>query len=257
MRLHVHEWGEPGAPALVALHGVTAHGRRFRRLAEEQLASRFRVVAPDLRGHGRSEWEPPWRIETYVADLVETLDDLGIRSAIFVGHSFGGRLVLELAAYAPGRVERAVLLDPAIQILPHVAYDHADDQRRERVYDSIEQAVDERIAGDPGNPRDIVEEDMREHLEAGKDGKLRPRYSQACVVALYAELATEPPAPETLRVPTLIVHAPAFALVREQQLSDYDAVLGQNLTVEAVPGRHMVFWDAYDQTAAAIETFLG
>src|SRR5437773_2152002 len=41
MQLHVHEWGDAGAPALVCLHGVSAHGRRFRRLAEERLASGF------------------------------------------------------------------------------------------------------------------------------------------------------------------------------------------------------------------------
>jgi len=51
---------------------------------------------------------------------------------------------------------------------------------------------------------------MREHLEPGADGKLRPRVSQACVVALYGELATEPPPPERLRAPTLLVHASAY-----------------------------------------------
>src|SRR5436309_7970401 len=121
MRLHVHEWGDRDAPPLVALHGVTAHGRRFQRLADERLASRFRVIAPDLRGHGRSDWEPPWTFETHVADIVETLDALGVDQADIVGHSFGGRLVLELAAAHPTRVRRAVLLDPAIRVLPHVA----------------------------------------------------------------------------------------------------------------------------------------
>ena len=60
MRLHLHEWGDPGAPVVLCLHGVTGHGLRFRRLAEERLATRYRVLAPDLRGHGRSGWEPPW-----------------------------------------------------------------------------------------------------------------------------------------------------------------------------------------------------
>src|SRR2546425_8043627 len=115
MQLHLHEWGDPAAPAIVCLHGVNAHGRRFRRLAEERLAKRHRVLAPDLRGHGFSEWEPPWTIATYAHDVLETLDDAGVHSAAFVGHSFGGRLVLELAALDPERIRRAALLDPAIQ----------------------------------------------------------------------------------------------------------------------------------------------
>ena len=73
MILHTHEWGDATAPPLVCLHGVTAHGERFRRLALERW-TRFRVVAPDLRGHGRSGYEPPWGFETHVADIVETID---------------------------------------------------------------------------------------------------------------------------------------------------------------------------------------
>jgi pimeloyl-ACP methyl ester carboxylesterase len=125
MELHLHEWGDPGAPPVVCIHGVNAHGRRFRRLAEERLAKRFRALAPDLRGHGFSDWEPPWTIATHAHDVLETLDAAGIRSAPFVGHSFGGRLILELAVLDPDRLERVALLDPAIQILPHVGLDFA------------------------------------------------------------------------------------------------------------------------------------
>ena len=104
MLLQLHEWGDPGAPPVVCVHGVNAHGRRFRRLAEERLADRYRVLAPDLRGHGGSEWDPPWTIATHVHDLLETVDDAGVRGADWVGHSFGGRLVLEwrLAARRSG-----------------------------------------------------------------------------------------------------------------------------------------------------------
>jgi lipase len=235
---------------------VTGHGRRFRKLAEEHLAPRFRVVAPDLRGHGRSGWEPPWRIETHVADVLETVDDLGIERVTLVGHSFGGRLAVELAARAPERIERVVLLDAAIQVLPGVALRSAEDYRRERAFDSVEDAIRDRLAGDPGNPLWALEEEMREHLDPGDDGKLRPRVSQAAVVAIYGELATEPPAPETLRAPTLLVYAPAFGLVREEQVSEYAAALGERLTIVPVEGGHMVYWDAYEQTAAAIDAFL-
>src|SRR5437660_1988232 len=99
MLLHLHEWGEPSAPPLVCLHGVTGHGRRFRKLAEERLAQRFHVLAPDLRGHGRSEWEPPWRLDTLIGDVLDTVGEL---RAAWLGHSLGGRLVLELAARQPG-----------------------------------------------------------------------------------------------------------------------------------------------------------
>ncbi len=149
MLLQLHEWGDRGAPPIVALHGIGGFGRRFRRLAEEKLGG-YRVLAPDLRGHGFSSWDPPWSMSTHVADLLETLDHEGIERAAFVGHSYGGRLILELAATAPGRLERAALLDPAIQILPHVGFDFAERERADGSFVSPQEAIDDRLGhGDP------------------------------------------------------------------------------------------------------------
>ena len=251
MRLHVHEWGDRDAPPLVCLHGVTGHGERYRQLAEERWASRFRVIAPDLRGHGRSAWEPPWDFATHIDDILETLDALGIGGADWVGHSWGGRLVLEVAASHPERVHRAVLLDPAIQILPHVALHAAELERVDAVFASAEAYADRRGDG-PATPRELVLRDAELHCERLPDGTLRRRTSQAAVVSAYGELASAPPAPETLRAPTLLIYAPAYGLVRDEQL---DAYAGR-VEVHAVPGMHMVIWDAYDDVAAAVERFL-
>jgi lipase len=256
MLLHLNEWGDPHAPPVVCLHGVTGHGRRFRRLAEERLARGFRVLAPDLRGHGFSEWEPPWTIATHRADVLETMAAAGVDRAAWIGHSFGGRLVLELAALEPERVERAVLLDPAIDLLPHVGFDQAEDQRRERIFASPEEAIEARLEGNPTTPRAFVEEEAREHLVAGRDGRFRWRYCRSAVVSAYGELCTPAPPPETLRVPTLLVHAGEFGLVREDQLEAYSTALGDHLTAVAVPGGHVVLWDAYEETADAVERFL-
>src|ERR671922_1020969 len=176
MLLQLHEWGDRHAPPIVCLHGVTGHGRRFRRLAEQRLAGGFRVLAPDLRGHGFSEWEPPWTIATHSADVLETVTAAGVERAAWVGHSFGRRLILELAALEPERVERAILLDPAIDLLPHVGFDQAEDQRRERVFESVEEAIEARPEGEPANPRPFVEEEAGEHPVARR-GRRLPRGS--------------------------------------------------------------------------------
>ena len=257
MRLHLHEWGDSDAPALVCLHGVSAHGRRFRRLAEERLAKRFRVLAPDLRGHGQSGWEPPWNIRTHLDDVLETVTGAGVEPPVaWLGHSFGGRLVLELCATAPGWVASAVLLDPALQILPHVGFDFAEDAARERSFASPEEAVEARLAsGFPPSPREFVEEEAREHLVESPEGQLCWRYSRAAVATMYGELCTEPPAPTALCTPALLVHASKFGLVRDEQLEEYVEQLGDRLEVVAVEGGHIVYWDAYEETAAAIDRF--
>ena len=256
MLLQLHEWGDRDAPPLVCVHGLNAHGRRFRKLAEQRLARNFRVLAPDLRGHGGSGWEPPWTIATHAHDLLETLDGAAVATATWLGHSYGGRLILELAALAPERIDRAILLDPAIQLLPHVGFDFAERERADRAYDSPEAAIAERLDAGSRSPREYLEDENREHLVQHRDGKYRFRYCQSAAVCMYGELCTPPPPPETLRVPTLLVHAGEFGLVREDQLDEYRRAVGELLEVVEVPGGHIVYWDAYEQTADAVERFL-
>ncbi len=251
MLLHLHEWGEPSAPPLICLHGISAHARRFRKLVEERLAARFHVLAPDLRGHGRSAHDPPWDIPTHLDDLLETIE---VERATWIGHSFGGRLLAELTARRPELVERAVLLDPALQLLPHVAYDFAERAREDVTFASVEEAVAARAADAPTTPREFLDEDTREQLVPGPGESLRFRYCRSAVVTAYSEMCTPPPAPDTFAVPTLLVHARQFGLVRPEQLDAYAAL--PHAEVVGVPGGHIVYWDSFGETADAIDRFL-
>jgi lipase len=253
--LHVHEWGLQGAPPVVCLHGVLAHGARFRRLAEQRLASRFRVLAPDLRGHGRSTWEPPWTIARHVADLEETLAAAGLARASFVGHSFGGRLTLELTAR--GLVERSVLLDPAVWVPPPIALRRAEEARAAPEFRNPDEALDARRSTAQLAPRELLEEEVAEHLVETADRGWRWRYSPSAVVAAYGELSQPPPSWEHVQVPTLLVVGAETDVVPPAVVDALRFELGDLLEVVTVPGGHIPLWDAYDQTADAIERFLG
>lgn len=255
MVLHVQEWGDPRGEPLVCLHGVTGYAGVYQRLAEERWSER-RVLAFDLRGHGRSGWEPPWTFATHVTDLVETSASLGLPAADWVGHSFGGRLVLELGAAHPQLVRRACLLDPAIRLLPHIALAVADLERREPVYASVEDYVQERLLSYPASPRAAIEHEAAEHLEPQRDGSFRRRTCQPAAVSIYGELASAPPSPSTLAAETLLVYAPDYGLVHAEQIEAYRAALGSRLQVVEVPGMHMVQWDAFDEVGRAVEHFL-
>ena len=225
---------------------------------EERLAHRFHVLAPDLRGHGRSGWEPPWNLATHLEDVVETVvDGAGIDRATWLGHSFGGRLILDLYDWYPGHVERAVLLDPAIQVSPAGALKIADSERAEKAFATVEEAVANRIETTPlrRTPRQLVEEEMREHLVRHDDGLLRYRYSQAAAVAMYGELAAPPPA-SPADVPMLVVIAADSELVTDQQMDELRRRSGPAIQPVTVPGGHIVLWDAYAETADAVERFL-
>jgi lipase len=255
MELHVHEWGDPQGEPLVCLHGVTGYAGVYQRLAEERWSTR-RVLAFDLRGHGSSDWEPPWTFATHVADLAETLAALELPAADWVGHSFGGRLVLELAAVHPQLVRRAGLLDPAIQLLPHVALAVAELERQEPVFGSVEEYVQERLLAYPESPRAPIEHEAAQHLEPQRDGSFRRRTCQAAAVSIYGELASAPPSPSTLKSETLLLYAPEYGLVREEQIDAYRDALGDRLRIVEVPGMHIVQWDAFEEVAGAVEELL-
>jgi lipase len=257
VRLHEHAWGPESGPPVVCLHGVNAHGLRFARLAE-RLAGRFHVRALDLRGHGRSGWEPPWSIAAHVDDLLETVP----APVAWIGHSFGGRLVMELAAHEPSRVERAVLLDPAIAVPPEIAYARAQEELQEHSFASVEEALEARSGGTglgslAHTPRELLEEDVREHLAETPEGRFRYRYSAEAVAAAYQEMAHDPPPFEALRLPTLLVIGSHSKLVAAGELERYRTALGDQLEVVVVPGGHIPLWDAFEETAAAVEAFLG
>jgi lipase len=254
VQLHISEWGDPAAPPIVCLHGVTGHGGRFRKLAEEGLADRFHVLALDLRGHGRSTWDEPWDLGTHVGDILETVEG----PATWIGHSFGGRLVMEITARKPELVQRAVLLDPAIFAPPQIARQLAEEESVERSFGSVDEAIEAReiSGGLASTPRAMLEEEMSAHLVASEDGRFRYRYSPASVAADYLEIGTPPPPYEALRVPTLLVVGALSKIVSAGEDELYRAALGELLQVVVVPGGHIVLWDAFEETATAIESFL-
>jgi lipase len=248
------EWGDASLPPLVCLHGVTSHGRHFAKLAE-RLSDRFHVVALDLRGHGASPWEPPWNLEQHVADVLAAAPG---ERAVWLGHSFGGRVAYEVAAAAPERVERLVLLDPAIRIPTHVGLAAAENARRDRSYASFAEGIDRRYEESvlTTAPRELVEEELVVHLVADDDGRFRYRYCQSAVVAAYGEMTREPPAFERVRIPTLLVLGETSYIPYDELMDTHRAALGHLLVVEQLAAGHTVLWDALDETVGAVERFL-
>jgi pimeloyl-ACP methyl ester carboxylesterase len=111
-RFHYTEWGTATAPALLMLHGVTGHARTWDDEAAA-LASRYRVLALDQRGHGDSDPSPDadYTVATMSADVAAFADALGLARVSIVGLSMGGRVAIAFAGQAPGRVDRLVVVD--------------------------------------------------------------------------------------------------------------------------------------------------
>ena len=113
LRLHYLDWGKPGLPPMILLHGgaQTAHSWGFFALT---MRDHFRVVAKDLRGHGDSGWAPDgdYSLEAHYRDQRGFMEALGYgEPVILVGLSRGGRIAYTYAARHPGKVAALILVD--------------------------------------------------------------------------------------------------------------------------------------------------
>lgn len=108
--MFVREMGPPDAPVLVLVHGWNLDGAMTFHRIIPALAKQFRVIVPDLRNHGRSDWVRG-RVEiTDLADDVSgVLDVLGVSGATVLGYSMGGMVVQELAKRHPRHVGAMIL----------------------------------------------------------------------------------------------------------------------------------------------------
>jgi pimeloyl-ACP methyl ester carboxylesterase len=105
---HVLTWGDPGAPKLFLLHGWMDVAASFQFLVDA-LAQPWYVIAPDLRGYGRSAWQPQgYWFADYIADLDALVDAFAPNETVHVaGHSLGGNVVLITRAFGRSVVARS------------------------------------------------------------------------------------------------------------------------------------------------------
>ena len=119
LRLHYLDYGNPHAPPLLFLHGLSVHAHTFD-LVAPQVADRYHALSLDVRGRGESDWAPDgdYTFPTYLADVGGLCQALGIRRITLVGTSMGGLIAMMLAATRPDLVERAVINDIGPEIDP-------------------------------------------------------------------------------------------------------------------------------------------
>ncbi len=124
--LAVYRWPGDG-PVVLAAHGITSNHRSWA-LVAAALEGAATLVAPDLRGRGRSNELPgPYEIAQHADDLAAVLDDTGAERAVVAGHSMGGFVATAFAERHPDRARALVLVDGGapLQIPPGIDVDDA------------------------------------------------------------------------------------------------------------------------------------
>lgn len=190
-------------PAVVLLHPMPCD-HRFWLGAAEALKAKYRVILPDLRGHGRSEaGDGPITMEKLAGDVVRLLDLLQVPQAMFAGCSIGGYTLYELWRSAPARVQALAFCCARPQDdseAGKLAREEWIVKVRERGTGELVASLLERLIGPTA---------QRRHPERAVEVRdMMEKVSPAAMIALMQGLALRPDSVETargIRVPTFVL----------------------------------------------------
>jgi pimeloyl-ACP methyl ester carboxylesterase len=271
LRLHYSDWGNADAPLMLLVHGGRDHGRSFDRIAQS-LQPHFHVLAPDLRGHGDSDWTRggSYSLTEYVYDLSRLVRTTGARQVTIVGHSMGGMVGLIYAGTFPGEVAALVVLD-GVTVLPNAKRAPAHERiarwagqldkledREPRRYRTIEEAAAQMRARNTRLPHALTQHlaafGVRRNSDDTYSWKFDPyqramaphRLSPDDHVSLWSRITC----------PVLLLHAEESFLASPETAGV--ASHFQQARTETISGAgHWLHHEKPDEVLRAIRTFLG
>ena len=184
LRFHYLDWGGPGRPVVLLLHGFLGHAQVWEDFALEFM-NQYHVLALDQRGHGLSERprEPAYSLDDHFSDLCRFTERLFPDRLTLIGHSMGGRNALFYAACFPEKIDRLVIVDSR----------PGDNRRSRRALmrllesfpletDSLETVVESLRTLYPLVPLETARRMVRHGYQATTDGKYIPRFDARMTV---------------------------------------------------------------------------
>jgi pimeloyl-ACP methyl ester carboxylesterase len=182
LRFAYRDWTspKPNAPVLVLLHGYTGHARSWDLFASA-MASRYRVLALDQRGHGETQWAPADAYDTseMVTDLEAFVAAMNLTNFALVGLSMGGLVSIGYAGKRPRELGKLVIVDIAPEIDVEGLQRIQAGVVRSDVFDSCEEAYARARADNPIPPDDQLRHRVEYSLMRRDDGRFTYRYDRA------------------------------------------------------------------------------
>jgi pimeloyl-ACP methyl ester carboxylesterase len=171
-RFHYLEWGDPQSPPVLLLHGGNQSAHSWD-LVSLHLADRYRVIAPDQRGHGDSEWsrEGDYSVGALARDAAALIRDRGLARPIVFGHSMGGMVALLLAKLHPELLRALVIVDVGPELSERGTGAIRDFVQRNIEFDDPEEFLDHVEKYDPFRRREHMARTLKYNLFRRADGK--------------------------------------------------------------------------------------
>ena len=226
--MHVRSWGKEGQQLVLLLHALGCHSGWWQWVAEA-LADRYRLVAPDFRGHGETPRVEDYSFAAYAADVERLVEGLGGGPYLLAGHSMGGYVAL-MVAHRGGCPPAAVLV--ADMKTGSTGQELADLRaaaaRPGRVYASLEEAVGRYRLAPPEHavPAERLGAVARECFRQQADGSWAERFDRR---ALAIESVEPLPLVADLRVPVLFVRGECSLVMPKEPAEALAAAAGASL----------------------------
>ena len=263
LRMHFLEWGEPTAQPIILLHGgaLTAHTWDVVCLG---LLPEFRCIAPDLRGHGDSEWaaDGDYSTDAHRRDLEALLAHLEIDRCSIVGNSLGGMTAIRYSSVrSPSAQPDALVL---VDIGPEMR--EAGRQRLRsftggpRELDSVEEFVDRAVAFNPLRQREVLRRSLLNNLRQLPSGKWTWKYDPN----RFGSRGGPPPTTaerwadiQRINCPTLVVRGGRSDMFYDEDAAKLAATLHDGRWIKIDNASHTVQGDQPLALLTAIRDFLG
>ncbi|ATJ82765.1 alpha/beta fold hydrolase [Halomonas beimenensis] len=250
--LNYHDTGGDGTP-LVVIHGLLGSADNWRSHVKQWQAER-RVIAVDLRNHGRSPHAAGMTYEAQAGDVLTLLDRLDVPRVHLLGHSMGGKVAISIARLASERVASLIVADIAPQ-----AYGHG--------HDAVFAALRRVEAGRPANRREadaLLAEHVEDrgtrlflatNLERGEEGRLRLRIGLDEIEGDYEAIMAAPAGEGAFEGPTLVVRGARSRYVTDAMLPVLREVL-PSAEIETLDAGHWLHAESPEAFQAVINAFL-
>jgi esterase len=238
LRFNVLDWGPENAPVIFCLHGGHQSAHSWD-LVSLSLARHYRVIAPDQRGHGDTEWA---RSASYsnlemAADAAALVDALGLTRPLIMGHSMGGRNTLLCALKNPALARALVTVDIGPEVSAKGRNIIAGFVAANEEFDDMAAFVENVRKYDPYRSLEHIERTVKYNLFQRADGKLVSKCDRAPrTLNVNRDEGTELLTIESvgnLPMPVLVVRGESSNVLEAEAAERFEAALqhGQLRTV--------------------------
>jgi pimeloyl-ACP methyl ester carboxylesterase len=262
LQLHYVEWGTPGNPALVLLHGFQSNAHTWDTFSQA-MSDAYHVLALDQRGHGDTSWAPDgnYASESSVSDIAGFITALRLAPTVVIGHSMGGRHAAMVAAEHPEKVRKVVIVDTAAEFPPDMRRQQPalDTPPQSESFETFEEVVQNGIKQYPLTPEAELRHANYHNLYRGADGRWHWRWdinllqwrrrNRSRLGDLYTSL-------QRIQCPTLLIRGQQSPLLTPAVAQKMVQTLPNGRTVDIAHAAHTVNADNAPEFHAVTAAFL-